>query len=819
MAPNNIRAVRLIIERKLMQKKLKLLLVVSSLAVSGIVLASCHPTKNQDSSNSASSAPSSSAVDQKVSAISLKGVFQALSYYQGAKVDYSLLEINLLNSANKVIDTLKYSEHSDVITHTDIDTSAVAEGLIFKVTYQAKGETAVSVSLTYRVLENDMTPSQWVESPLWTSFTASNSAANATKDGRNSFMTQSNFYLGNKNSINLFPKVTGKDHLGHYGTMASIDSGVSVTVKDSKKQDVSLDSLFSASAKEALLKQGEVDFNDDVIGTYTLNFAYGNDTTAFPLIAYTVSVVDGYNISDAKFLSIINNEPDGNIGWATDVGGTDIKTRIDAWKKANDIPTDVIVNNAVIQSDITINKADLPSYFVWGEETDHQPVSDSMKGTLRDWAYLYYKSLSTDHPTFNLYGNFHKISLGSDFPFVEEDLDAHNGTAPKTGTTINSHTCLFGGWNADADRGAYHYGIQDLAFTGNTGVSDKAEDKTKGGVIFVKPTYDATISNCLINTCFIGEVNGGTYDSPTSYRDCTTKWVNTRVHDTQSAQLFNWGAGTIEATDSEFMNAGGPIVINQPKEFDLSSLSAAELEARKPANVILDASCHLENYVTGQGGWFDFYQGASAYVNNLKQMDPLFTSVLQKTFLKTDSADPSITRMNFIALNMTTSDTATAQEGSIFGKTSIGGKDIINFEGGRDRMLTAISKASSDGGLSYQQALYTSDVGTTFMAQSTSNVGNPVFKMVGTKQENFGMLTADSNGNPNGLVNAKYYATGATVDADKAFDNDAKSADYLGIYAFGTGYSLAATDPSNFLKWKGCNDFGLVLGFSDYKAS
>jgi hypothetical protein len=40
--------------------------------------------------------------------------------------------------------------------------------------------------------------------------------------------------------------------------------------------------------------------------------------------------------------------------------------------------------------------------------------------------------------------------------------------------------------------------------------------------IFFKPTYDATIENCLVNTAFIGEVNGGYYDSATDYRDCKT---------------------------------------------------------------------------------------------------------------------------------------------------------------------------------------------------------------------------------------------------------------------------------------------------------
>jgi hypothetical protein len=801
-----------------MQKKFKMLLVVSSLAISGALLAACHVTK-QDSSQSASNLPASSTDDKKVASIAITGPFQAVSYYQGATVDYSTLQINLLNGANKVLSTLKYSEHTDVITHTDIDTSAVATGLVFKVTYQPAGEAAISTTLTYNVLVNDMTPIQWHENPLWTNFNAANSAANATKDGRNSFIAQSKFYLGNKNSLNLFPQVSGKDKNGHTGTMDKIDSGVTVSVKDSTNADVSLDTLFSTSAKEALLKKGEIDFNDDVTGAYTLSFAYGNDATAFPTISYALNVVDGYNISDAKTLSIINNEPNGTSGWAFDVGGTDIKTRIDAWKKANNIPTDLTLNNAVIQNDIIITKADLPSYFVWGEEADHQPVSDSMKGTLRDWAWIYYRQLTTANPTFTLYGNFHKISLGSDFPYVMEDENARNGTAPATGTTINSHTCLFGGWNGDADRGAYHYNVQDLAFTGNTGVSDKEEDKVRGGVIFAKPTYDATITNCLVNTCFIGEVNGGYYDSATDYRDCTTEWINTRVHDTQSAQLFNWGAGTISAKDCEFMNAGGPIVINQPSTYDLSSMSSEEIANRKASNVILDDSCHLENYVTGQGGWFSFYKGASDYVNNLKQMDPLFNAVLSKTFLKKDTTDTSITRMNFIALNMTRSESTTPEEGSIYGKTSIGGKDVVNFEGGRSTMLSAIASASTDGGAAYQKALYSTDVGTTFMAQSSSTTSAPVFKMIGTAQDNFGMLTVDStSGNVNGLVNAKYYATGASVDADKAFDADAKTANYLGVYAFGTGYQLAATNPANFLSWKGCNDYGLVFGFNDYKA-
>jgi hypothetical protein len=739
-------------------------------------------------------------------------------YYQGTTVDYSTLQIQTYHGTTKLA-TLKYSEHSDVISHTDIDTSKIATGLTFTVTYSPAGETPLHVDHAYEVKVNDMTPYQWTENKTWTTFNAASKAANATKDGRNSFMESSLFYLGNKNAINLFPIVTGKDHANHFGTMNEIPTGVTASLTDSKGADVALDNAFSASAKSALLTKGDVDFNDDVTGQYTLSFSYGTDTTSFPKISYLLNVVDGYNISEAKMLSIINSEPNLDSGFAADAGGKNVKTRIDSWKAANNIPTDITVNNAVIQDDITIAKADLPSYFVWGEEADYMPVSDSMKGTLRDWAWLYYKNLTATNPTFHLYGNFHKISLGSDFPFVEEDEGPKNGTAPKTGTTISSHASLFGGWNADSDRGTYHYYMQDLAFTGNTGVSDKEEDKTRGGLVFFKPTYDATIENCLVNTAFIGEVNGGYYDSATDYRDCKTTWIKTRLHDTQSAQLFNWGAGDIVAQECELMNAGGPLVINQPHAYNLNGMSTEDIANRKSANVIIDDKSHLENWVTGQGGWFSFYQGATSYVDQLKTMDPLFNGYLGKTFLKADATDSSIKRMNFIALNMTTSSSTDALEGSIYGSTVIGNQNVIDYEGGRSTMLAAINNAENDQGAAYQKALYTTDVGTTFMAQSPSDPASPVFKMVGTKGENFGMLLADSSGNPNGLANAKYYATGASVDADKAFDADAKTATYLGIYAFGKGYKLAATNPANFLSWEGCNDYGLVVGLEDYKAA
>lgn len=829
-------------------------LLLLSIAFLGLPLAGCGPTTNASSSQNGNSSANSGSASQTstqassalssqdakvVASIKIYGPLRKTSFYQGDTVDYAKLAIRTYNAANTVIATIAYSGHESDFTYVPFDTSAVSAERTFSVTYtDPTSKKTFTDSFTYAVLENNLVPAQWTENASWTAFNASLNSVSSTKPGfnngqfNNAFMTKSDFYVGNKNSINLFPVVKGKKASGTDSTlsvMSSVDRGITVTLKDSLGTVLNLSDYFSETAQNDLIKKGVVDFNDDKTGVFNLIFTYdaSTDKNAFPDILYKLHIVDGYNVSDSKSLAIMYND-DRSTTTGDYLANAKRIPMIEAWKKANNIPTGVAVNSVVVQKDLVINKADLPTYYVWGEGEDNDPVSDSMKGTLKDWEFIYYHALTDTNPNFNLYGNYHKISCGDDFPYVEESENGQNGTAPAEGTTISGHTCLFGGWSRYTDyptKQNFKYTIQDLAFTGKTGVSDNKTGvnfSTHCGIIFIKPNYDCDIDNCVINSVFIGEVNGGYYNNKSDYRDVTTTWNNTRVHDTYSAMLFNWSAGTIASTNCEFAHCGGPIVINQPNATPLATTAADELAGRKGAWIKFDKQTVLDNYVSGTGGWFDSYAGATTYVAQLKGMNPLLEAGIKKTFLDSEN------KLNLISVNMTTSEGATSfKEGSLDGGTFIGDQKIINYEGGKDTLdAGVVAAAGGDQGAAFAAALYSTDIGVSLMNATGTTVknsdgtstttANPFFKFVGDTSEQFGMLTVGTDGQVNGMVNAKYYVT--QQEADKAFTSDISSAKYVGVYGFGTGYSDATATPTYYHgSWKGCNDFGLVFSISDYK--
>jgi hypothetical protein len=791
------------------KSSLKVLMSLSAIALLGVAVGSCTKGNTTDSGSQASTVDPTKAV-----AIQISGKFgKKTLYYEKEVVDYTDFAIDTLNASNKVISTVKQSDYPSRFVYDPIDTSTVGTGKKFTVKYTAPGESVLETSILYEVRVNDLTPSSWTANKRWITFSSAIIDNTKTKtDGThpNSFMKETNFYLGNKNSINLFPVITGVDHFGTVGTISQLSSGITVTLKDESGTALTLSDYFSAEAITALSTTGDVDFNDNKTGTFTLEFTYPTGAAlSFPAIDYKLVVVDGYNVYSAKELAVMTNETDVNY-----------KKVNDPWKAANNIPNDVQVNNVVIQNDLTINLADLPPYSVWGASAlDTAPVDSSCKNTLKDYQWIYPHYLDKTHPTFTLYGNYHKVSCGTDFPYCEEN-DDHNGTHLAAGEVINSHVGVFGSnkisdypvgtADDDVERSKFQFNIRDMAFTGNTGVSDDEAMKSKGGVIFIKPNSDSTITNCVLSTIFLGTVNDGTYDSPTDFRHYTNTWDSTRIHDTFSAQLFNYLYGDIVLKNCDLYKAGGPLFINQGPAINLATTSASDLAKISGSFIKVDSATSLDNYVSGTGGWFNIYNGASDYVAQLKNLDPLFRGTLAKTFLNSDQ------KLNLVSVNMTTGETiAQLKDGGIFGGTVIGDKDIINYQKGYSTVAEGITTAfSGGGGDAYSAALIGTDIGVTYMSQANGSY-TPVFKMVGTK-ENFAMLHATGS-TVDGLVNAASYAGGsATIDAD------AKTANWLGIYGFGTnGQGLSpniATGTNNFKNWKGTNDFGLVLGLLDYKA-
>lgn len=776
------------------------------LGITSTALSSCGEDHSSSSSPTISSSESMVAV-----AIKIYGPLSATKYYQGASVDYSKLQIQTLTASGKIVETLAYSQNQDKITHTDIDTSTVATGRVFSVSYKAN-ENAVEMTanINYDVLINDLTPIGWHANKRWTDFVSEEiKDIKTSPDGTHpsNFMKSTDYYLGNKNALDLFPIVNGRDHFGNVAVMSSISSGVTVELKDSNGAALALSDYFGESDLANLQTRGLVDFKDDKTGVFTLSFTYPSGAVSeFAKIDYKLTVVDGYNVTTAKELAVMTNSSDATY-----------KTINDPWKAANNIPN-IQVDSIVIQNNLTINKADLPPYSIWGKsDLDTQPKSTSCIDTLKDSQWIYGHFLDKDHPTFSLYGNLFKVSCGSDFPYVEETT-ACDGTHLPEGGVVNSHTALFGSnkyndYDSASDKSVFKFTIQDLSFTGNTGVSDKPEMKSKGGVIFIKPNSDSLIKNCVISEVFVGTVNDGSYDSPTSYRRYVSTWDSTRIHDTFSAQLFNFVCGDIVIKNCDLYHSGGPLFINQAPSVNLAGLSETDASKIPGSWIRIDSNSSLDNYVSGTGGWFDIYDGATALVAQLKGLNPAVMAASSKTFLALSG--PNQDKFNFISLNMSTGEGVDQTKSSgLFGGTVIAEENPVDYNGGRDVVLAGVNSAQSDGGASFAASLFSTDSGALFVSQNKpyNGVCPPVFKM----NKDFLMPTADAQGNITGLANVKYYVTG--LEDDKKMSPDGKTAKYLGIYGFGNADGLSV-DPMSYMTWGGSNDFGLVIALSSVEAS
>ena len=315
-----------------MHKTLKNCILLSTVAILGLPLAAC--AKNSSSTSGSASASDSasstknSSESSAATAIKVYGPLAATKYYQGFVVDYSKLTIQTLTSSGKVLETIPYSQNQSKITYTQIDTSTVATGKVFTVTYKASASAAtLSVNVVYDVLVNNLTPIGWHANKRWTDFNSQvpdNTKVNADGTHPSSFMKATSYYIGNKNSLDLFPIVNGKDQLGNVSTMSSVASGISVVLKDSTTGTaLTLSDYFAEADITNLQTKGVVDFKDDKTGSFTLVFTYPSGTaSAFPEIDYKLVVVDGYNVTNAKQLAVMSNSTAADVKKVNDPCGS-----------------------------------------------------------------------------------------------------------------------------------------------------------------------------------------------------------------------------------------------------------------------------------------------------------------------------------------------------------------------------------------------------------------------------------------------------------------------------------------------------------------
>lgn len=765
------------------------------------------------------------------------------TYTKGEVVDYSALAISLLNADNEVLSYL-LAKDGALITHTDIDTSVVTTTGNFTVTYTPAGEgaTALTDSLTYTI--KDVThPTNWGSNAKYTAFQTANSNTSDAMDGGDAFISKTTFKIGTLNQINLCPAVKEYDadagKVVNYTTYLPEGTTITLAKAAAPTTYLTLSDYFSDTDLQLLKSGGYIDFKDNVEeGSYELTFSYGDDKQSFPDIVYDFDLLKAYNVTKAAELMVANNQ---STIFTTD----DILN----FKKANNLP-EANIEKVIIQDDIELGVDALPSSFVWqtGEPNDTNYV-----GTLKDWTYFYQHLLTDEYPSFEVYGNLHKVSLAN-LPFIESDADnpgvndghTHDATKP-----IEPHASLFMTYASDstglkkASNGTYRSLFQDVAFVGNQGVDGDSKWSTQSGMIFLKPFTYTVMKNANVNHFFTTVVNGG-YAGYTAtenvanpaLRDPKLWLIDSRLHDTYSTMIFNYSASSTYCIHSELMNAGGPLIINQSPSYIASPVAASD----NPNDVTkttyegtwfkADSTSHLENYVTGQGGWFALY-GAESTMASLGSISSLFEATFGMTFKPTVD---SVAKYNMIAVNMGLTGSLSGSDPAFYGGTSLQGtaSSTANYWDDDATKWPTISEGTAyiDYGNKADVATYVVsgveegiknyDFMNTFLAQYIANGGirAPIFKTHGTDDQFiFGAIDTEAPANSKlyNTHNLYVYATAGTADPTSFTDAEKLNitgSSYLGIY-YDMYKAAIVASPADYI---GSSAFGLVLGFSAVSA-
>ena len=225
--------------------------------------------------------------------------------------------------------------------------------------------------------------------------------------------------------MSLFPSVVPDDDL--VTLVDTLDpSKVSVSLTDDKGTALTLSDYMAESDIAALKSKGQVKFIEGKTGSFKLTLSYaGGAISTMKDITYAIQVIDGYNINQAKDLFVLNNDDvDGDKSGGEGPKANDAVIR--KWKEAKGIPFDRNYHVGIFQKDVVLGKDDIPDDYIWDSTRDSSLAA--LDGSLKDSSYLvkhtFQSTDSADELNFAVYGNYHKLSLGSDFPFIiREGLD------------------------------------------------------------------------------------------------------------------------------------------------------------------------------------------------------------------------------------------------------------------------------------------------------------------------------------------------------------------------------------------------------------
>ena len=601
------------------------LLTLSSLSI--ITLAGCNDGTSEE--------------DKTIESIKIVEGSIASSFYLDSTPDYSNLKVKTLNKSNEEIETIKVSEKTTYFTYTEIDTSTLAKGKVFTVTYKVD-DRSFEDSITYDVIDHEYEIVSWSQNASYShsveaSFT--NSKLSSSEENLESgFLENRLYYIGNQNEANLLPQINALDENNTPMVINFLPAGVSMSIKEDGKE-AELDASKYIENAGSFLKNGLLKFKSDVTGSFVITLKVDSNPALKP-IEYKVNVVNAYNATKGIDLYALANCKASYYPYYDSTFNNDLKE----FKEKNSIPETTAI---VFQNDITFNKSDLISSYFWGDDA----VSSNVKGSFKDWIHIVDHTFDKEESVV-VYGNSHHLALNDNkkdpdcFPDIL--TESSTGTAQDAGEPISSHSTLFYGSFAEGvDPAKCNFDIQDLEVSGNLGVSAESTIKV-GGPMFMKTEVTSSFNNVNVSKFYMAlmAVGNETVGNSTYDVQPTLNVNSCRFRDTFNASIYCYAGGTINITNSELVNAGGPLLFLNPRTEDFSAY-ISDISKLGKTEVNIDNKSFLSNKSEGKGGWFDAYS-ATTLAGQLINLDQLFATI-GMSFLRKDN---NVSKFNFLMVNL-----------------------------------------------------------------------------------------------------------------------------------------------------------------------
>lgn len=559
------------------------------------------------------------------------------------------------------------------------------------------------------------------------------------------------YLVGDDNEFNFRINATGFDSEDNEIVVKSPSVIMEIYIKngnDSVKLNKSeIATYFDNYSKINENKTNKLDFSEMAIGeTFKVKVTskYFDETEheTAPYFELEFDVVDGYNVYDAKGLSLLDNSSAETtphyMGW-------------DTVKSAAEIQLSNQINGMILHSDIYVTKDDVPANFFWTAEeiseikdvtTTISNAEDRAKlvGTLKDNADLtIYRREFTNN--FNFEGNFYQISIAGreadeqegleaidEFPLISiENLTEQSSSAIGNyvhgGEAITPHSALIRFLPKSVESAYKTVNVNNVSFLGNGRRTGSSGVERSGGLILMKSEGVKLNVNNSNHLDFVIGYFSNYYRNATPEDDQTSNVYDNCIGKNAFNTLFYFhGVQDVKIKNSEFKSAGGPaIIIDNVRQKIKNEQDQVIGVISYPSNVELINS-EIESFVRGDEAWFNTYPAALELVPGLKAANQLFLGADQlsggllapKTYLTVqgEGAEKTYDMFNLIAVYKS-SEAEDALGGTLYGSVTVRDSEtdtecnpllLQGLEGGLSKEALVTAQAMGGNGAIYFQS-------------------------------------------------------------------------------------------------------------------